>query len=218
MENSKYIILKEYGRNINKLVQFVTDMEDKEKRTQYAYALIELMKQINPGQKDSPEYAQRLWDDLFIMSGWQLDVNSPFPMPPTDILGKKPKPIGYTSNRIKYKHYGRNVELMIQKAIEIEDEEEKKSAVIFLGRMMKNFYSTWNKENIDDVVIVDNIKELSNGKLSIDLQTVKDQNLFDIQTRDRRSSGRDNQNQGQNQNQRNRKPGSHKGNFKRRKN
>lgn len=214
MENSKYIILKEYGRNINKLVQYVTNMEDKEKRTQYAYAVIELMKQINPGQKDSPEYAQRLWDDLFIMSGWQLDVNSPFPMPPTDILGKKPKPIGYTHNRIKYKHYGRNVELMIEKAIEIQDPEEQHAAIIFLGKMMKNFYSTWNKENIDDAVIVENISELSKGKLKIDLEMVKDQNLFDSQTRDRRSSGGPSQSQPHHH--RNKKQG--KSNFKRRKN
>ena len=85
------LILKEYGRNVQKLVNYVTTIEDKEKRTQYAYTLIELMKQINPAMKEGPEYAQKLWDDLYIMSGFNLDVDSPYPKPTPEEALVKPQ-------------------------------------------------------------------------------------------------------------------------------
>ena len=173
------LILKEYGRNIQKLVNYVTTIEDKEKRTQYAFTLIDLMKQINPAMKEGPEYAQKLWDDLYIMSGFNLDVDSPYKMPEKDLLGKKPKRLDYHKHNIRYKHYGRNIELLIEKAIAIEDEEEKEGAVVYVGRLMKSYYASWNKDVIDDSVIIDNIKTMSKGKLDISVEKVKENNLFD---------------------------------------
>src|SRR5690554_5087366 len=87
------LILKEYGKNIQKLVDFIKTVAAKEKRTEYAYALVELMKQLNPQLKTESD--QKLWDDLYIMSDFELDVEAPFPMPPKELLGKRPKPIGY---------------------------------------------------------------------------------------------------------------------------
>ncbi|MGK7393166.1 MAG: DUF4290 domain-containing protein [Candidatus Cyclobacteriaceae bacterium M3_2C_046] len=177
--NKPPLILKEYGRNVQKLVAYLSTVEDKETRTRYAHSLVDLMKQINPAFKETNETTQKLWDDLFIMSDFTLDVESPYPVPPKDILGKKPKKMDYNVHRIKYKHYGHNIYLMIQKAIEMEDPEEREAATIYIGRLMKGFYTIWNKENIDDVVIVDNIKELSNGQLDMDVNKVKENNLFE---------------------------------------
>lgn len=179
------LILKEYGRNVQKLVNYVTTIEDKEKRTQYAYTLIDLMKQINPAMKEGPEYAQKLWDDLYIMSGFNLDVDSPYPMPEKEILGRKPKRLDYNHHNIRYKHYGRNMELLIDKAIALEDEEEKEAAVVYVGKLMKSFYASWNKDVVDDSVIVDNIKTLSKGRLEISVDKVKENNLFDTSSKDR---------------------------------
>lgn len=173
------LILKEYGRNVQKLVQYIRNIEDPEKRSTYAHTLVELMKLINPALKEGNEYAQKLWDDMYIISGFDLEVDGPFPKPPPEVLTRKPETLKYNTNKLKYKHYGKNIELLIQQATEIEDPEERRDAVIYLGRLMRSFYSVWNKEVVDEGVIVDHIKELSNGKLEIDLQTVKDQNLFE---------------------------------------
>ena len=188
------LILKEYGRNIQKLVNYVTTIEDKDQRTQYAHTLIDLMKQINPAMKEGPEYAQKLWDDLYIMSGFNLDVDSPYPMPEKDLLGKKPKRLDYHHHDIRYKHYGRNIELLIEKAIAVEDEEEKESAVVYVGKLMKSFYASWNKDVIDDSVIVDNIKTLSKGKLDINVDKVKENNLFDTSSKERSKRPQSNSN------------------------
>lgn len=175
------VILKEYGKNIQKLVDYITKVPDKAKRTEQAYTLVELMKQLNPQLKI--ENDQKLWDDLFIMSGFELDVDSPFPMPEKDILGKKPQVVGYPEGEVKFKHYGRNIEKLIEKAIEIEDDDEQEAAIIYIGQLMRSFHSTWNRENFDDGIIIDDIKTLSKGKLHIDLGKVQENALFESSTR-----------------------------------
>ena len=119
------LILKEYGRNMQKLVEHIKTIEDKEKRSESAEILIELMKLINPNARDSQENSQKLWDDLFIMSDFDLDIDSPYPMPEREVLNKKPERLGYKTSEIRFKHYGRNIKLLIDKAIELQDPEEK---------------------------------------------------------------------------------------------
>lgn len=179
------LILKEYGRNIQKLVNYVNTIDDKEKRTQYAHTLIDLMKQINPAMKEGPEYAQKLWDDLYIISSFKLDVDSPYPMPEKGILGRKPKRLAYHNHNIRYKHYGRNIELLVEKAIATENDEEKEAAIIYVGKLMKSFYASWNKDVVDDSIIVENLKTLSKGKLEISVEKVKENNLFDSSNKER---------------------------------
>ncbi|PZX56662.1 DUF4290 domain-containing protein [Algoriphagus chordae] len=174
------LILKEYGKNIQRLVDHITAIEDRDKRTQSAYTAIEIIKQLNPTMKQ--ENDQRLWDDLYIMSDFKLEVDAPFPMPEKELLGKKPLPIGYPKGEIRFKHYGRNIEKLIANAIEIEDNEEQEAAVIFIGQLMRSFHSTWNRENFDDAIILDDIKTLSKGKLHIDLEKVKENGLFESNT------------------------------------
>lgn len=214
-------ILKEYGKNIQKLVDYIKTVPAKEKRTEYAYALVELMKQLNPQLKSESD--QKLWDDLYIMSDFELDIDAPFPMPLKELLGKRPKPVGYLEGEVKFKHYGRNIEKLIEKATEIEDDEEQEAAIIFIGQLMRSFHSTWNRENFDDAIIIDDIKILSKGKLHIDLEKVKENGLFETSTRrdfkppsvienENNNSGRRNFNNGNNKR---RNPGS---NVKKRRN
>lgn len=189
--NDSPLVLKEYGRNVQKLVKYVTNLPDKEERTRSAHTLISLMKQVTPSLRETPENEHKLWDDLFIMSDFKLDVDSPYPKPEPEILSRKPKKLQYNQHRIKYKHYGQNIILMIDKASNLEDEEEKKAAIVQIGKLMKGFYGIWNKENIDDSVIVDNIREMSKGKLDADVEWVKSNNLFESSSYKERSSGRD---------------------------
>lgn len=197
------VILKEYGRNIQKLVDHIITIDDREKRTRYAFAMIDLMKQISPVPKDYPEYQQKLWDDLYIISDFRLDVDSPYPMPQKELLGKKPKAMEYNTGEVRFKHYGKGVELMIEKAIQLTDAEERDAAIISIGKIMKSFYSTWNKEVVDDIVILDNMRQLSKGKLDMDIQLIKDNGLFDVTAAARAESRNFPSNRIQNTNARN---------------
>lgn len=180
------VVLKEYGRNIQKLVAYVKDIEEDEKRAQTAKTLTDLMRQINPALKDNPEYDQKVWDDLHIISDFDLNVESPFPMPEKALLGKKPQRLQYKTTDVKYRHYGRNIETMIKQAIAMEDPESKEAAIIHIGRLMNSFYASVNKDNLDEEVILKQIKQMSQGKLDIDLAKVKEGGLFNSTVRERR--------------------------------
>jgi hypothetical protein len=180
-QNKPNVILKEYGKNIQRLVRHVAAMEDREHRTQSAFTLVELIKQLNPNLK--LESDQKLWDDLHIMSEFTLDIDGPYPQPEKELLGKRPQIIGYPAGEIKFKHYGRNIEKLIENAVKIENDEEQEAAIIFIGQLMRSFHSTWNRENFDDAIILDDIKTLSKGKLHIDLEKVKEMGLFETNTR-----------------------------------
>jgi hypothetical protein len=179
--NKHTVILKEYGKNIQRLVTHIAGLEDRERRTQSAYTLVEIIKQLNPNLK--LESDQKIWDDLYIMSDFTLEIDGPYPMPEKELLGKKPLPIGYPIGEVKFKHYGRNIEKLIEKAVEIEDDEEQEAAIIYIGQLMRSFHSTWNRDNFDDQIILDDIQTLSKGKLHIDLEKVKEMGLFETNTR-----------------------------------
>lgn len=180
------LILKEYGRNIHKLVDQIVIIEDREERTRMAYSLIELMRQINPNTRDSQDYQNKLWDDLFIMSHFKLDVDSPYPMPEVSSLGKKPQKVNYNNNRLKYKHYGRNVELLLEKADKLQDSEDRYYAFVQIGRLMKIFYITWNKDNIPDGLIYAHINEILGKKLDEEIvNRMKAENSLDLSAKER---------------------------------
>ena len=180
------IILKEYGRNVQKLVEYLRTIPDIEKRTQLARTLIELIKQLTPSLKDQPENDQRLWDDLYIMADFNLELNNPYPVPQRDVLFKKPQKMEYPQTDIRYKHYGKNIERLVQEAMKKEDPQDREDAIIYLGKLMKTFYSNWNKETLDDSVILNDIKAMSGGKLSLDIDKVREDNLFEKLYRDRK--------------------------------
>ena len=128
--------------------------------------MVELMKQIHPNMKDTQQdYSKKLWDDLYIMSNFALDVQGPFPPPSPESVGKAPRKVAYNQHHLKFKHYGRNVELLILRAIAEEKLEDKKILVAYIARLMKGFYVTWNKDSVDDSVIWQNIKDMSENLL-----------------------------------------------------
>jgi hypothetical protein len=173
------IILKEYGRNVQKLVEYIRNNPSKEKRTELAYTLIELIKQLTPTIKDQPENPQRVWDDLYIIADFNLDINSPYPVPERDILFKKPEKVDYPQSQVRFKHYGKNIEKLVKEALKKEDPQEREDAIIYLGKLMKTFYGNWNKETIDDSVILKDIQAMSGGALNMTIEKVREDNLFE---------------------------------------
>lgn len=186
------IILKEYGRNIQGLVDHLKAIEDREERNQFAFTLVELMRQLNPAARETHETAQKVWDDLHIISGFELDIDGPYPKPDPSIIHKKPLRMEYPQSTVRFRHYGKNLERLVQEAIAKEDPEEKEAATVFLGKMMKTFGAVWNKDNIDDKVILKQIKELSKGKLVLDPAKVEEGRLFEV----KQPNFRPNQNSG----------------------
>lgn len=176
-----HLKLREYGRSVQNLVAFIKSEPDKTKRSSYMATLVELMKQINPNiSKDATEYDQKIWDDIFIISEFELDVDTPYPKPETSLLDRKPKRMKPYFNEIKFRHYGRSIEKLIEKAIELEDPKEREGAVVVIGKLMKSFYLTWNKENIEDEQVLMNIRRMSDNRLDINIATVKELRLFDM--------------------------------------
>jgi hypothetical protein len=176
------------------MVEYTLSLEDREKRNQQAQAIIELMGQMNPGLRNVEEFRHKLWDHLYIISEGKLDVDSPYPKPNLEVIRKKPKHIGYPKQRIKFKHYGKNVERLIEKAIEMEDEDKKKGFTECIGNYMKLVHKNWNKENANDEVIKSDIVSLSDGKLELEEGSNLDSLTRSSKTRKRpdnfRSNGR----------------------------
>ncbi len=174
-----HLLLKEYGRNIQNLVAYIKTIDTIEERTKYAHSLVALMKQITPARPDDEETDQKFWDDLYIIANFDLDINGPYEKPDEALINARPKPMPYSSNKIEFLHYGKNIELLVKEAIKKVDPEEREAAIIYLGKLMKSFYGSWNKEVMDDIVILENIKTISKGELTLDLARVREENLFD---------------------------------------
>ncbi len=151
-----------------------------------ANTLIDLIRQLTPSLKDQPENPQRLWDDLYIIADFNLEVNGPYPKPEREILFKKPMKVSYPQSDIRFKHYGKNIEKLVKEAVKLEDPKEREDATIYLGKLMKTFYASGNKETLDDSVIVKDIQILSQGKLSLSLEKVREDNLFEKLFRERK--------------------------------
>lgn len=186
-----HLKLREYGRNVQNLVAHLKTITDQEERNKKAATLVELMKLINPDLGNDNETDQKVWDDLHIISNFELEIEGPFPKPDPSVLDRKPERLKYYSNEIKFRHYGRSVELLIDQAIAMEDPKEKEGAVVAIGRLMKGFFQTWNKESIEDEQILKNIKKMSKDQLDINIETVKELGLFDS---DKKPVGRRNNN------------------------
>jgi hypothetical protein len=173
------LLLREYGRNVQDLVNYITKVEDRSERTRLAQMLINLMAKLNPQLRDTQDYQQKLWNHLFVMSGSTLDVDAPYSLSAMEYLNDKPQPMEYALDTPTYKHYGTNVELLIKKATEIEDESEREAAIVSIGKLMKTLYKSYNKDSITDDIILNDIRQLSKGKLNMDLKTIESNSLFE---------------------------------------
>lgn len=163
----KKLALPEYGRHIQQMVDYITGIEDRDERNRLAKALIGVMGNLNPHLRDINDFKHKLWDHLFIMSDFKLDIDSPYPIPSKEEYQEKPKQIPYPKNPIKYKHYGRVIELMIEKAIEMEEGAEKEALKQLIANQMKKANMSWNKDSVIDEDIFRDMQTLSDGKLTM---------------------------------------------------
>jgi len=161
------LIISEYGRHIQKLVDHAVKLEDKEERNKMVKAIIDVMGQLNPHLRDVPDFAHKLWDHIYIMSEFKLEADSPYPMPQVESLREKPKKMSYPNNGIRFKHYGKTVELLVAKAIEMEEGEEKQALILAIANLMKKSYLTWNRNSVNDVNILEDLRKLGRGKLEV---------------------------------------------------
>ena len=162
------LIIPEYGRHIQKMVDQAVGCPDKKERNKMAKAIIGVMGNLNPHLRDVPDFQHKLWDQLFIMSGFNLDVDSPFPKPSKEIFEEKPEKLNYPQNHPKYRFYGNNIKKMIDVATNWEEGEMKKELIYVIANHMKKCFLKWNKDSVDDGIIYNHILELSNGKIKID--------------------------------------------------
>ncbi|ANQ48771.1 DUF4290 domain-containing protein [Flammeovirga yaeyamensis] len=161
------IVLKEYGRNVEKLVKYISSLDDKALRTQYAYTLIALMKQLHPIQKQLSDSQQRVWDHLTVMSEFNLDIDAPYPLPTENQMHKKPRKVAYSQTNIRFKHFGKNLQKMVESALEQEGEDKIEEAMVKIIKLMKSFYSMQVNDQIEDEVVINTINTLCKGRFNV---------------------------------------------------
>jgi len=161
------LVIAEYGRNIQKMIEHVTSIEDYEKRTKSAKAIVNLMAQMNPQVRENEDYMHKLWDHLHYIANFKLDVDSPYPPPDKDTFQKKPNPIPYSDNKITFRHYGKYIEKIINKVSEMEEGEEKDYLIKAIANHLKKSYLAWNRDSVNDETIFKHLEKLSNGKLKL---------------------------------------------------
>jgi hypothetical protein len=177
------LILPEYGRNIQQMVEYCITLPTKEERTCCAKSIINVMGNLFPYLRDVNDFKHKLWDHLAIMSDFKLDIDYPYEIVKKDNLYTKPKRIPYKNSRIKYMHYGRTLEQMIEKAIEYPEGDKRNSLILLIANHMKKCFLTWNKEAVDDRKIFDDLRFLSDGKINIDSENQKLMESRDILTK-----------------------------------
>ncbi|MFZ8961127.1 MAG: DUF4290 domain-containing protein [Flavobacteriia bacterium] len=166
----KPLIIPEYGRHIQLMIEQAKEKTDAEERNKLAKAIIGVMGNLNPHLRDVPDFQHKLWDQLFIMSGFDFDVDSPFEKPQKEVLETKPEKLAYPQNHPKYRFYGNNIKNMIDVAVNWEEGELKDVLVFTIANHMKKCFLSWNKDSVEDVVILAHLDELSNGKLKVSAQ------------------------------------------------
>ena len=164
--NRPEMVIPEYGRNIQKMVEHAISIESREERNIIAGAIISVMGQLNPHLRYIADFKHKLWDHLFIISDFKLDVDSPYPLPDKQVLFEKPEVMAYPKTENKFKHYGKSVKRLIDVAISIEDKDEQKALTGVILNLMKKTYLTFNQNSVDDNQILTDLKIISKNKLS----------------------------------------------------
>ncbi|MDR2907014.1 MAG: DUF4290 domain-containing protein [Bacteroidales bacterium] len=160
------LAIREYGRSIQSMINFASTIEDREKRNDVARSIIRVMSQLSPQDGNREEREQQLYDQLFVMSNFKLDIDSPYPIPTQETLHKKPKKVPYPTNGIRLKHYGRSLQRMIIKASEMPDGDERIALVKLLIIQMKRAYTLWNQNVLDEHLIAEQLRILSEGQIT----------------------------------------------------
>ncbi|WP_205677216.1 DUF4290 domain-containing protein [Antarcticibacterium arcticum] len=165
-ERSK-LIIPEYGRHLQKMVEHAVAIEDEAERNKVAKSIIAVMGNMNPHLRDVPDFQHKLWDQLFIISDFKLDVDSPFPKPSRELLEERPDPMGYPQNFPKYRFYGNNIKRMIDEAVKMEEGDLKEALIYSIANHMKKSYLNWNRETVEDEIIFEHLRELSGGTINL---------------------------------------------------
>jgi hypothetical protein len=162
-----HLIIPEYGRHLQKLIDQASLIETKEERNKAAKYIIQVMGTLNPHLRDVLDFQHKLWDQIFIMSDFKLDVDSPYPIPTKEVIHLNPERLAYPQKNPKYRFYGNNIKYMIDVANSWEEGEMKGALVKVIANHMKKSYLSWNKDTVTDTVIFEHLYELSEGKLNL---------------------------------------------------
>ena len=161
------LIIPEYGRHLQKMINYATSLESKEERNKVAKAIIDVMGNLQPHLRDVPDFQHKLWDQLFIISDFKLDADSPYEKPSKEELQARPEPLDYPQSHPKYRFYGNNIKTMIDVARTWEEGEMKEALKYTIANHMKKCFLNWNKDTVEDGVIFDHLYELSEGEINL---------------------------------------------------
>lgn len=163
----KKMALPEYGRSVQNMVDYALTIEDREERQRCANTIVNIMSGMFPNLREVPDFKRKLWDHLAIMADFKLDIDYPYEIVKPEALNVRPERIPYSSGRIHYRHYGRYIEILIRKAIEMPEGDEKDQLICLIASHMKKDYITWNKDTVEDQKIFDDIREMSGGAICL---------------------------------------------------
>lgn len=173
----KQLVLPEYGRNIQKMVDHIKSVEDRDERNRLSHAIIGIMGNLNPHLRDINDFKHKLWDHLAIIANFELDIDFPYDIPKAEMFQQPPRRVEYGTHRMKYRHYGRSVELMVKAICELPEGPEKEKMVTTIANYMKKAYTTWNRDSVTDDVILNDLKKISEGLINtenIKLNEIRD--------------------------------------------
>ncbi|MDO9593385.1 MAG: DUF4290 domain-containing protein [Gelidibacter sp.] len=163
-----HLIIPEYGRHVQKLIDNCVAIEDAEERNKMAKAIVDVMGNLQPHLRDVPDFKHKLWDQLFIMSDFKLEAESPYPKPEREELAAKPESLAYPKYDSKYRFYGNNIQTMIDVALTWEEGEAREALYFAIANHMKKCYLNWNKDTVDDHIIYNHLLDLSKGKIDLE--------------------------------------------------
>ncbi|MCL2097268.1 MAG: DUF4290 domain-containing protein [Bacteroidales bacterium] len=162
----KKLVLPEYGRYIQRMIQQVSEIEDREKRNEQIRAVVSVMGELNPHLRDVNDFKHKLWDHVHIISDFSIDIDSPYPMPTRESFQERPQTIPYPSTPVKIMHYGRGIQNMVEALAERPDNEERQTVAIMIATYMKRDYLMWNKDIVTDEIILRDLTSLSKGRIT----------------------------------------------------
>ncbi|RZJ31846.1 MAG: DUF4290 domain-containing protein [Flavobacterium sp.] len=184
------LIIPEYGRHLQKLIDQAVAVEDRDERNKIAKYIIQVMGSLNPHLRDVPDFQHKLWDQIFIMSDFRLDVDSPYPIPSREVLQLRPDPLTYPQKMPKYRFYGNNIKYMVDVANNWEDGELKSALIKVIANHMKKSYLSWNKDTVTDTVIFEHLYELSGGAINLTESSEELVNTTDLMRTNKRASNK----------------------------
>lgn len=163
----KKLILPEYGRNIQKMVNHIMTIKDRAERNLAAKTVIDVMGNLYPHLRDVPDFRHKLWDHLAIMSDFQLDIDTPYPLPVMEKINERPEMLPYNTGCVRCRHYGKSVEKLADKIKELKDPDQKRALIVLTANHMKKSFLTWNKDSVEDDQIYDDIKTYCGDSLTL---------------------------------------------------